>query len=81
LLAEIGELDRDFAANVIVDRRRNADAAGFSDGLQPCGDVDAVPKDVMRLDHHVAHIDADTESNPSVFCICGSEFFDAGLEL
>ena len=35
----------------------------------------------MRLDDYVAHIDADTKSNLSVFCIGGCKFFDTGLEL
>jgi len=51
------------------------------DALKPCRNIYAIPKDVMRLDDYVAHIDADTESNLSVFCSGGCEFFDTGLEL
>jgi hypothetical protein len=35
----------------------------------------------MRFDNDVADIDADAESNPSVFGIGDCKFFDAALEL
>jgi hypothetical protein len=34
--AQIGELDRDLAADLIVSRSRDTDAAGFSYALKPC---------------------------------------------
>ena len=66
---------------MIVSRRRNADAAGFCNALKPRRDVDAVSKDVMRLDNNVANIDADTKRNTSVIRIGGRKLIDAGLEL
>ena len=81
LLAQIGELNPDLASDLIVGRRRDADAAGFCDALKPRRDVDAVPKDVMGLDNYVADIDAHTESNAPVFRLTDCKFLDAGLEL
>ena len=81
LLAQIGELNADLAPDMIVGRRRDADAAGLCDALKPRRNIYAVAKDVMRLDNYVADIDADTESNTPVFRIGDCKFFDAGLEL
>ena len=67
LLAQIGELNPDLASDLIVGRRRDADAAGFCDALKPCRNINAVSKDVMGLDDYVADIDAHTESNAPVF--------------
>jgi hypothetical protein len=80
LLAQIGEPNRDLASNLIVGRRRDADATRFGDALKPCGDVDAVAKDVMRLNNYVADIDAHTESKTPVFHITDCKFMNAGLE-
>src|ERR1700693_489423 len=60
---------------------RDADTAGFGNALKPCRDVDAVPKDVMRLDDHVADVDAHTERNAPVFRIIHCKFMDTVLEL
>ncbi len=81
LLAQIGELNPDLASDVIVGRRRDADATGFCDALKPRRNVNAVAKDVMGLDNYVADIDADTESNAPVFRITDCKFINAGLEL
>ena len=81
LLAQIGELNPNLAANLIVGGRRYANAAGLCNAFKPCRNIYAVAKNVMRLDNHVADIDADAESNPSIFRIGGREFFDAGLKL
>ena len=63
LLAQIGELNPDLAPDMIVGRRRDADAARFCDALKPRRDIDAVSKDVVRLDNNVADVDADTEGD------------------
>ena len=81
LLAQIGELDPDLASDLIVGRRRDADAAGFGDALKSRRDVNAISKDVMGLDDYVADIDAYTESNAPVFHLTDCEFLDAGLKL
>ena len=79
LLAQIGELDLDLAADLIVGRRRDADATGFCDALKPRRDVDAVPKNIVRLDNYVADIDADTEGNTLVFRITDCKFIECAF--
>jgi hypothetical protein len=81
LLTQIGELNSDLSHNLIVGRRRDADAARFCDALEPCRNIYAIPEDVMRLDNYVADIDAHTESNALVFHVIDGKFVDACLEL
>src|SRR6202007_2101308 len=81
LLARVLNLERHLIARVIEDCLRDADTAGFGNTLKPCRDVDAVPKDVMRLDDHVADVDAHTERNAPVFRIIHCKFMDTVLEL
>ncbi|MFK4696992.1 hypothetical protein ABIF42_002586 [Bradyrhizobium diazoefficiens] len=81
LLAQIAELNPDLALDLIVGRRRDADAAGLCDALKPRRNIDAVPKNVMRFNNYVADIDAHTESNAPVFHITDCKFMNAGLEL
>ena len=69
LLAQIGELNADLASDLIVGRRRDADAAGLGDALKPCRNVYAVTKNVMWLDDYVADIDTHAEGNTPVFRI------------
>src|ERR1700677_4725112 len=59
LLAQIGELDIHFAANLIIGRRRDADATGFGDALQPSCDVDTVTENIIALNEDVAEVDTD----------------------
>src|SRR4029077_8755592 len=44
LLAQIGELNRDLATDLIVGGKRDANAARFRDALKPRGYIHAVPK-------------------------------------
>ena len=81
LLAQIGELSPDLASDMIVGRRRDADATGLCDAFKPRRNIDAVPKNVMRLDNYVADIDAHTESNTPVFRVTDCKFMNARLEL
>ncbi len=74
LLAQIGELNPDLASDLIVGRRRDADAARFCDALKPRRNVDAVAKDVVGLDDYVADIDAHAESNAPVFHVTDCKF-------
>jgi hypothetical protein len=53
-LAEIREFRLDAAADMLMGRSRNANAAGFGDPFQPRGDVDAVADKIPALDDHVA---------------------------
>src|SRR5437899_2493993 len=81
LLTQISELYIHLASDLIVGSSRDANAARLCNALKPRRDVDAVPEDIMWFDDHVADVDADAESNSSVFCLTGCEFFDACLEL
>jgi hypothetical protein len=67
LLAKISELDLDFAANLLISRRRDADAAGFGNALQPCCDVNTVTENIVALDQNFTEIDPDPEQHPTVF--------------
>src|SRR5258706_7025096 len=66
LLAQIGELDLDFASNLIVRRRRDADTSRLSNALKPRGDVDTVPENVIAFNQDVPEIDADPEQHPAI---------------
>ena len=81
LLAKISELDPDLASDLIVGRRRDADATRFGDALKPGRNVNAVSKDVVGLDNYVANIDAYAESNTPVFYLAECKFMNAGLKL
>ena len=50
LLAQISELDRDLAADLVVSRRRDADTAGLRDAFEPRRDVDAVAENVVAIE-------------------------------
>src|ERR1700722_13169687 len=63
LLAQIGELDINFAANLIIGRRRDADATGFGDALQPSRDVDAITENIIALNEDVAEVDPDPKQH------------------
>src|SRR5579863_8127647 len=59
LLAKVAELRFDPAADVLVGRAGETDAAWLGDALEPRRDVDAVAEDVLAVDQHVAEMDAD----------------------
>src|SRR3954469_17131522 len=63
LLAQIGKLDCDLFAHLIVGGRREADAARLGDAFESCCDVDAVPKDGIALDQDVAEVDPDAKEH------------------
>ena len=64
VLAQGLEGEVELAADVVVDRPRDQDAARLGELLQAGGDVDAVAVDVLAIDDHVAEIDADAELEP-----------------
>jgi hypothetical protein len=66
LLALIGELDCDFAADLIVGRRRDTDAAGFGYAFKAGSNVDTVPEDIIIIDDDVPNVNADAKFDPSV---------------
>ena len=57
----IDEGDGDAAAHMLVDAVGDRDAARLGEPLDAGGDVDAVAKEVVAVDHHVAEIDADAQ--------------------
>lgn len=63
LFAEIDDLDRDVSRGIGMHFLREADAAGRGDAFQPRGDVDAVAKQVVALNEHVADGDADAQQH------------------
>src|SRR6516164_3330338 len=81
LLARILDIERNPVARVVQDCLRDTDAAGICERLKSRRDVHTVPKDVMRFDDHVAHIDAHTESDAPILYIVACKLLDAGLEL
>ena len=66
LLAQIGELDPDLAADLIVGRRRDADATRLCDALKPRRNVDAVTKDIVLFDNDISDVNPDAEFDPLV---------------
>ena len=61
LLADILEGEVEAAGGVLLDPRRDADAAGLGEAFEPGGDIDPVAEDVAVLDDDVALVDADAE--------------------
>ena len=55
------------APDLLVHDIRNADPVGLGQRFQPGGDVDAVAKDVVRLDNNVADVHADAKADAFVF--------------
>ena len=65
LVAEILEFDVfQSLADLVAHGARNTDAAGLGEHFQAGRDIDAVAKDVVVLDDHVAEIDADAKLHP-----------------
>jgi len=81
LSAEVGECQRQYLFDLLVGRARYADAAGLGQRLQARRDVDGVAKQVAAADHHVAHMDADTEVDPLVGGDAGVRLAERRLRL
>src|SRR6202022_401768 len=65
LIAEIFKRDvAQSVADLIAHRGRDTDAARFGERFEARRDIDAVAKDVVFFDDHVAQIDADAELYP-----------------
>jgi hypothetical protein len=64
LFAAVLEGDIEAALDVLLHPRRNADAAGIGEALQPSGDVDAVAKNVAVVQDDVADMNADPQFDP-----------------
>jgi hypothetical protein len=75
-LAERLERKRQFVADLIVNTSRNADAARLGSGLQAGGNIDAIAKEIIAVEHDVAEVDADPESDLAV----GRQLIVAGAQ-
>src|SRR5580704_4021765 len=51
---EVGEVNSDLAMDLIEHRRRQTDATGLGDALEPRGNVDAIAEDVVGVNDDVA---------------------------
>ena len=80
LLAAIVEGDVELALDLLVDVRRDADAAGIGQFLKARRDVDAVAVDVVALDDHVAQVDADAERDAPILGYLGVALGHAALD-
>ena len=58
-------VEGELVPDLLVDGVRDADAARLCEFLQPRRDVDAVAKNVVAVDDHIAEIDADAQLQPS----------------
>ncbi len=67
LLADVLKTEIELSRDLVVDGRRDADAARVGHGLEARGDVDAVAQQVFVLDHHIAEIDADPKVHLAMF--------------
>ena len=65
-VADVLEGRLDLAPHLLHHRRRGADAARLRERFQPRGDVDALPEDLVVLDHQIAEMDAHAELQPPV---------------
>src|SRR5262245_29887184 len=66
LLAKISELNRDLSANVVMGRRRKANATRRGNALKPRRNVDAIAEDVLAFDQDVPKIDPDPEEHLTI---------------
>jgi len=61
MAAERPVVEIELVPDVIINGLRNADRARLGECLEPGGDVDAIAKDVVAVDDHVAKIDANPQ--------------------
>jgi len=66
LLPHVFEGEIEAARCILLNARGNADTAWFSQGLEPCRDIDPVAEDVAVLDHHIALVNTDAKLDLSV---------------
>jgi hypothetical protein len=66
LFARVDELDAEVLVHLLPHGRRDANASGCGERLQPRGNVDAVAGDVVTLDDDVAEVDPNAEFDPLV---------------
>src|SRR5712671_4657341 len=61
LLAHVVERELDLVAHLVAYYTADADPARLGQGFETCGDVNAIPENVVTLDADATEIDADTE--------------------
>ena len=66
LLTQINEPEFELIPDLLISRRRDADAARLGYALKPRCDVDTIPEDVVALDQDVPEIDPDPELHPAI---------------
>ena len=81
LLASVGKGERHLIAHLLIGRAGDANAAGLSNPLQPCGNVHAVTEDVATIDDDVADIDADAKLDPLLMWHVGVALRHATLNI
>jgi len=71
LLAEIVKGQRQFVADVIARRSRDANRARLGQRFQPGGDVDPIAEQIGAVDDNVANMDADAQPHRLVAVALG----------
>src|SRR5215472_5476508 len=71
LIADVLKSVRELVANLLEDRMRDADPVGPGQTLEPCRDIDAIAKNVLRFGDDVADIEADAEGQLTVLWNAG----------
>jgi hypothetical protein len=61
MTAERAIIEIELVANLLVDGVGDANGTGLGEPLEPGGDIDAIPEDVIAVDDHVTKIDADAK--------------------
>src|SRR5688572_23296210 len=56
-----------FVLDLLIDRIGNDDSAWLCQGLQACGDIDAVAIEQAIFFHHVAEVDSDAQSQALIW--------------
>ncbi len=79
LLAEIVKGQRQFVADVIARRSRDANRARLGQRFQPGGDVDPIAEQIGAVDDNVANMDADAQPHRLVAVAAGIVRGDRGL--
>ena len=80
-LADVFEGEVEAARRILLNSRRDADAARFGHPYEPRRDIDAVAEDVAFLDDDVALVDADAERDAALGRYPGIGFGQRRLHL
>jgi len=66
LLADVREGQIELARGILLHPRRDANPARLCQSFEPCGDIDAIAKNVAVLDDDVPHVDTDAKLDAAV---------------